>query len=41
LNDPELEKEVQNAMWAGDDTVPIHPKYAGIWADIKGGMGKR
>ena len=41
VNDPELEKEVQNAMWAGDDTVPIHPKYAGIWADIKGGMGKR
>ena len=40
-NDPELEKDVQNAMWAGDDTVPIHPKYAGIWAEIKGGMGKR
>ena len=40
VNDPALEKEVQDAMWAGDDTVPIHPKYASIWADIKGGMGK-
>ena len=42
VNDPALEEEVKDAMWAGDDTVPIHPKYAGIWADIKGGgIGKR
>ena len=41
VNDPELEKQVQDAVWAGENTVQIHLKYAGIWADIKGGMGKR
>lgn len=41
VNDPDLANDLQDAMWAGDDTVPIHPKYAGIWADIKGGIGKR
>lgn len=40
VNDPELEKDVQEAMWAGDNTVPIHHKYASIWADIKGGIEK-
>ena len=40
VNDPELEKEVQDAVWAGENTVQVHPKYAGVWADIKGGMGK-
>lgn len=41
VNDPALEKEIQDAMWTGDDTVPIHQKYAGIWADINGSKGKR
>ena len=41
VNDPELEKDIQEAMWAGDNTVPIHPKHSAIWTDIRAGIKKR
>ena len=40
VNDPSLEKDIMDVMWSGDNIVLIQPKYAKVWAEIKGGMGK-
>ena len=40
VNDHKLEKEILDAMWAGEETIPIQQKYAGLWADIKNGRSK-
>ncbi len=41
VNDSVLEREIQDAIWAGDDSIPIPQKYASVWADIKGGIKKK
>lgn len=35
VNDPSLMNDIDNAVWAGDTTVTIHPKYKSIWYKIK------
>ena len=35
VDDPELNKDIADAMWTGDETVPVARKYEKIWFELK------
>lgn len=35
VNDPTLEEDISNAMWAGERTVAVSRKYQAIWEKLK------
>ncbi len=35
IDDPEINEDIAEAMWSGEDLVPIAQKYESIWREIK------
>ena len=35
VDDPDLNKDIADAMWTGDETVPVARKYEKIWIELK------